>query len=348
MRDIGVSSVIGTLLGVIFFQNLYFSYSEFLYGDSINFQANVIQADSLEEESIFVVGDIFLGRNVETLTNISGELYSYQYLFDYINNSKVSIGNFESSVPEEHVKTPNLSYKFSVKDSAVGTLGDVGFNVLSLANNHSFDYGIDGYENTKKICAENNISCVGSPINLATSSVIFKEVGDKTVSIIFLYGIGIEYSINDLKSVTHFAKNNSDIQIAYIHWGDEYVDIHNNKQEQLAYNLIDLGVDLIVGHHPHVVQDIGLYKNRLIVYSLGNFIFDQYFNNKVQEGLALDVQITETELTYSLLPVESLTLRSSPKFMGEEQKDIFLNDLAKRSDEKLYNEIKSGIIKTKY
>jgi poly-gamma-glutamate synthesis protein (capsule biosynthesis protein) len=69
--------------------------------------------------------------------------------------------------------------------------------------------------------------------------------------------------------------------------GEEYELTHNAFQEDIAHKAIDFGADLIVGHHPHVVQDIEEYKGRLVAYSLGNFVFDQNFDEKTKEGIIL-------------------------------------------------------------
>jgi len=105
------------------------------------------------------------------------------------------------------------------------------------------------------------------------------------------------------------------------------------KQEQI----------LIIGHHPHVVQNIEKYQGKLIFYSLGNFIFDQYFSKETQQGLAVGLEIYPNELVCRLFPIQ-INL-SQPVLMERDKANKFLIQLANRSDVKLVDEIESGIIK---
>jgi poly-gamma-glutamate synthesis protein (capsule biosynthesis protein) len=114
----------------------------------------------------------------------------------------------------------------------------------------------------------------------------------------------------------------------------------NNVQRTLAHRLIDSGADLILGSHPHVVQGIESYHGRFIFYSLGNFIFDQYFSLETQEGLMVRLEISGNDINYRLLPVEST--RSQPRMMPAARKKEWLIDLASRSSSSLRDQILSS------
>jgi poly-gamma-glutamate synthesis protein (capsule biosynthesis protein) len=101
----------------------------------------------------------------------------------------------------------------------------------------------------------------------------------------------VQKSARDLAS-------SSDILVVNIHWGEEYKADPNNRQKEMAHLLIDAGVDVIIGHHPHVVQTVETYKNKPIFYSLGNFIFDQYFSPETQKGLAVEIIFTSKDIEY--------------------------------------------------
>ena len=131
----------------------------------------------------------------------------------------------------------------------------------------------------------------------------------------------------------------SDMQIVYIHWGDEYEPVHNLEQEQLAKRLIDLGADAIIGHHPHVIQDIGLYKGAPIFYSLGNFIFDQYFSDEVQVGLAVELKIVNNSISYHLIPFDSTNTPGSPRVMSVDKKIQLFQTLAEKSSPEISQSI---------
>ena len=101
----------------------------------------------------------------------------------------------------------------------------------------------------------------------------------------------------------------------------------------------------MIGHHPHVVQNIEKYKEKIIFYSLGNFIFDQYFSKETQQGLAIGLEIYPGELVFNLFPLQ--IDRSQPALMAHDSSNEFLMQLAKRSDKQLVEEIERGIIKIK-
>jgi poly-gamma-glutamate synthesis protein (capsule biosynthesis protein) len=114
-----------------------------------------------------------------------------------------------------------------------------------------------------------------------------------------------------------------------VHGGDEY-HLHSNKfQEGFYESLIDMGVDAVIAHHPHVVEEVELYKKKPIFYSLGNFIFDQYFSKDVQQELSVKITVKNDSVNYQLIPLKST--RSQPRQMTEEETSDFLKVLADRS-----------------
>ena len=130
--------------------------------------------------------------------------------------------------------------------------------------------------------------------------------------------------------------------IVLIHWGTEYSLKSSPAQQSLAHQLIDAGADLIIGHHPHVVQDIEQYNDKLIFYSLGNFIFDQYFSNEVQQGLLVGLEFQDKQLVFDLLPIQSKL--SQPFLMEGNIRETFLKRLAGRSSPSLSTDIELGRI----
>jgi poly-gamma-glutamate synthesis protein (capsule biosynthesis protein) len=131
--------------------------------------------------------------------------------------------------------------------------------------------------------------------------------------------------------------------IVTFHWGEEYQSKSSLLQRELAHSVIDSGADLIVGSHPHVVQEIENYQGKLIFYSLGNFIFDQSFSKETQQGFALGVELYEQENIFRLFPFQ-INL-SQPFLIEKEEAEEFLYTLAEKSDPSLSKDIKSGIIK---
>jgi poly-gamma-glutamate synthesis protein (capsule biosynthesis protein) len=294
-----------------------------------------------EKIAIRFVGDVMLARNVELLMRSYGSAYPYQGL-PPLPPETYLVGNFEGAVPRTHVPTPAMHFSFSVDPQYLSALHAYGFTHLNLANNHSFDFGADDLANTEQMLAAASTTPFGYPGTAGTSSVAYADIGSSRVALIGLYAVDRQPTAEELAPVLARAASSSDLQIAYIHWGDEYVLEHNDKQEALAHTLIDLGADAVIGHHPHVVQDIGEYNGAPVFYSLGNFIFDQYFSEDVEKGLMLELTIEKGKPVFALMPITSIGSRSAPRPMAEYERDIFLAEIASRSDAKLRSMIKEG------
>lgn len=271
---------------------------------------------------LLFVGDIMLGRNVESLMDLNGIRYPFVNTEPLLKSADLTIGNFEGIVSKVHEKAEPMTFKFSVKREFLEVLKDVGFDMLSLANNHSYDYGSSAFTYTHELCVKFSLVCSGSPSTLDSNSIQTQVVNGRTVSILFIHTLYNEPDEETLSLLLASTTTQSDVQIAYIHWGEEYVLLHNEEQRLLSEFLIDHGIDVIVGHHPHVVQDVELYNGKPIFYSLGNFIFDQYFNRDVQQMVALNMEIGTSTITYSLVPLSSDVVRSQPSLLDEKQKKL--------------------------
>lgn len=271
--------------------------------------------------NLLFVGDIMLGRNVELLMERGGALYPFINTEHLLRSADLTIGNFEGIVSPFHERAEPMTFKFSIKEEFLDILQNVGFDILSLANNHSYDYGSSAFVHTKKLCPRYALVCGGSPSTPDHDSVHTQVINGRTVSIIFIHTLYKEPDKEVLRALIASSTAQSEIQIAYIHWGEEYALVHNDEQRLLSEFLIDHGIDAVVGHHPHVVQDIGIYNGKPIFYSLGNFIFDQYFSNDVQEMVALNMNIGTSTIKYSLIPFTSAIVRSQPSPMSKEGKD---------------------------
>jgi poly-gamma-glutamate synthesis protein (capsule biosynthesis protein) len=293
-------------------------------------------------KSLSFVGDVLLARRVETYLDAYGSSYVYSAL-PPVSSTTVLIGNFEAAIPEEHIHTPDLTFSFSVDAQHIPALRTFGFQYMSLANNHAGDKGDEALLHTKAVLRENNVRSFGSPDELSTSSIEYVSLQDKKVALVGLNAVFTSPSNTQIQELLSTASQHSDIQIVSVHWGDEYKPIHSRSQEILAQTLIDAGADVIIGHHPHVVQDIGMYKGVPIFYSLGNFIFDQYFSAAVQEGLWVELTFEGNSVQYTLQGVTSIDSRSVPRFMTASENDVFLKVLAKKSSDSVVEQLNLGM-----
>ncbi len=198
--------------------------------------------------------------------------------------------------------------------------------MFTVANNHALDMGKDGFKESAKNLTAAGISFYGDGYGLTDAATAIKEIGGLKIGFIGLNDTF--YKLDDKIIVAMIKKlkqgvilsatkdldssgspqNDSggpvDFVIVNIHWGEEYKTISNTRQRTLARIMIDAGADVVIGHHPHVVEEMEVYKNRPIFYSLGNFIFDQYFSTETQQGLAVGLVLYPHQISVSVFPLQ--------------------------------------------
>jgi len=323
--------------------------AEFLNGENISettsYFSVIFEKGSSEAKenvrTLMFVGDIMLDRGVEYLMKKKSIFYPFEKVEQFLRGIDFVIGNLEGPIAENPPSFSAESLKFAFSSDIVEALSFSHFNILSLANNHTFDLGQKGYEETEKILKESKIDFLGHPIEcnenflLERDNIIFLAF-NKT----FPFNCSDEEIVEIVKRVK--TSNSEKFLVVMFHWGNEYQLKSSLSQQKLAHQMIDAGADLIVGSHPHVVQEIEEYKGKLIFYSLGNFIFDQYFSKETQEGLAVGLEVWPEKIVYRLFPLKSQL--SQPSLMNSEEAKNFLEKLAQKSSPKLLNEIKNGKI----
>ncbi len=293
-----------------------------------NLDLNITDTKSISTSTIYLAGDVMLGRHVEFLMNKKGTDYPYKKLDFLSREPAYVIGNFESASPLVHQKTPNFGMRFSVAQKFLPTLRLAGFTHMGLANNHSLDAGETGYSNTRESLMAEGIYAFGHPAIISSSSVAYFNLSDKKVAVIAIHTLYKVPSDEELNNLLLVVKANSDWQIAYIHWGEEYNYWPTSSQRKLATFLVAQGIDLIVGHHPHVIQQIDTITGVPVFYSLGNLIFDQYFSEAVQTGLVLKLSANDEGLNISALPITSINTPAQPRLMTEVESVNFYKNLA--------------------
>lgn len=261
---------------------------------------NDIEEAENKKTTLFFVGDMMLTRGVETSVrkNFDGDFNKLFENIPEIKEADILFGNLEGDVSDKG-NNVGSKYSFRMNPEVLSAIKNAGFDIVSFANNHVGDWNIAAFKDTLARLKENGILKVGAGINeedvvsptiIEKNGIKFGFLGFTDVGPNWLQaktdtaGILLASSPN-LGEIIKNAKTKCDVLIVSFHWGEEYKLIHSNRQEKLAHSAIDNGADLIIGHHPHVMEDIEEYKNKTIVYSLGNFIFDQYFSKDTMEGM---------------------------------------------------------------
>lgn len=310
-----------------------------------NISGSTIKVFNEGVKTILLVGDIMLGRGVEDLIKQNSIYYPFQKISNFLRGIDIVFGNLEGPIVKNPPELLDNSSKFAFNLDVIKAVSWCNFNLFSLANNHTLDMGKKGLEETKEWLKKYGINFIGSPLSGSSDKLDSFFSTDKIIFLafnqIFPFVIIEEEVIKKVKTVKSL--NLDKFLIVSMHWGEEYQPTNSPAQQKLAHQIIEAGADLIIGHHPHVVQNIEKYQGKLIFYSLGNFIFDQYFSPDTQQGLAMGLEIYPDRLVCRLFPLQ-INL-SQPVLMEQNKASEFLIQLAKRSDDKLVDEIKDGIIK---
>ncbi|MBP9732211.1 MAG: CapA family protein [Candidatus Magasanikbacteria bacterium] len=317
-------------------------------------EENVVVVPENPRLRILAAGDIMLDRTMFLLAQRHNDFgYSFRMISSTLQQADLRVVNLEGPITTNK-STANivnggrgLNFTFSPK---VTTTLKENFDVVSLANNHTTNFGFEGLEQTKKFLDEAGIGWFGDPNNRATQklSVIVEKNGFKIgfVGHHQLIEQGFENVIEEIKRI----RPEVDMLIAYPHWGHEYVtSTPSVLQKEEAYAMIDAGVDLIIGAHPHVIQPVELYNDRIIFYSLGNFVFDQYFSLETMQGLLLSLVLekdTENLTTQiSLIPVH-INKQSQPFVADTLERESVLSLVGQASigDENFRKSVTNGMI----
>lgn len=258
--------------------------------------------ENKSEVEIFAMGDIIfhqpIVKNYKT-ENSFDFTPIFQNISEDINEADIAIANFEGSVNSNRALSGFPLFNFP-KES-ISSLKNVGFDVLSTANNHCLDTGIDGLAETISVINENNMKSFGTFTEDIDKGIVVEEKGIKIGLISFtdtLNGMdslmrGKEYSVNnfsqDVESDIKKLKDKSDIVIVYPHWGNEYQLVPNERQIYLKEKLQEYGADIILGSHPHVLQKYEVEeknnKKYFTIYSMGNALSNQRVENLKKSGV---------------------------------------------------------------
>lgn len=263
-----------------------------------------------DEYTVVLVGDMMLDRGVKArVGSVMGG--DYNKIFDNIRSvlsgADVTFGNLEGSISNVGADT-GKPYSFRFEPEVASAVANAGFDVVSLANNHIFDWGHDSLCATLTNLTAVNVFGVGAGCNKERADQSYVKTFPDGTKIAFLaftefYKGGFardetpglaHYDIDNMKQrITDMKEKGVDIIFVSFHWGIEYDTRSSKAQQDLAKTLIDSGADVIVGHHPHVAQEVEKYKDSWIIYSLGNFVFDQKFSEETMKGLLANVVIRD-------------------------------------------------------
>jgi len=260
----------------------------------------------IDSEPITLVfgGDVMLDRAVRNKVGPINYKIFDDSLIEFFSSADIAVINLEGPVtdlPSISAPAPFLapeSFSFTFDPQSLQELVRAGIDAVSVGNNHIRDRGPEGVRQSKIHLDAQSIAHFGLPNEEASLSTIIEK--DETRFGLIAYNQFIPTVsderfielVQDLASTTAFT-------IVFPHWGNEYETIPTAKQALLARSFIDAGADLVVGAHPHVIQSFETYNNRAVAYSLGNLIFDQWFEEPVRNGVLLRITLDPDTRTYT-------------------------------------------------
>jgi poly-gamma-glutamate capsule biosynthesis protein CapA/YwtB (metallophosphatase superfamily) len=271
-----------------------------------------------KEATIYLLGDIMLGRTVMTTSQDKNDfVYPFQKVKNELNIADLIFANLENPLVSNCPRHFD-GLKFCADPQMIEGLKEANVSVVTIANNHTRNYGQSGYDETRKILSENGIEYVGD------NNLVIEEINDTKFGFIgfdFLTNVPTEQDYQLIKD----SDSKVDVLIVGVHWGAEYKNSANKYQIEYAKKMVESGADVIAGHHPHWVQNIeyieglpssdGSIESKPVYYSLGNFVFDQMWSEETKKGMAVKLTFEGKKLVKEEKLQVYIKERGQPEFV---------------------------------
>ena len=288
------------------------------------------------------VGDIMLAGSGTPVYARLGYDYPFAATRKHLQRGDLVIGNLEAPITNRGEEFHEKQFRFQADPAAATALREAGFSVLTLANNHMLDYGAAGLQDTINFLDRCGILHTGAGKDLraarqaAAITVKGKRLAFLSYSLTFpkeFYATGSRpgtapgypsFFTDDIAK----ARQTADYVIVSFHWGTERAEHPHSRQVAAAHQAIDAGADVVLGHHPHVLQGIERYKGGVIMYSLGNFAFGS-LSPSSQHSVIARITLGEGIRDVEFIPLNVLnhTVRFQPRVMEAERGDAVIAHL---------------------
>ena len=277
---------------------------------------------------IVLVGDVMLADGPGRLIRAGQD--PFRYVAAALKGADMTIGNLECVIASTGKPEPK-PYTFRAPKQSLRLLKKY-FSAVSLANNHSGDFGKAAFSEMLQLLEQHQIPYFGGGRNLrAAHQAYIQEIRGKRIAVLGFNGFfprsfealddapGIAWLDEDrvAESIQHAKqKLGVDFLIVYPHWGWEYQKLASTRQRQMARLMIDSGADAVVGGHPHVTQDIEVYQGKPIFYSLGNFVFDGFSDRDTRTGWLLELSLKQAGGVSWRVNEVSIDAKGVPRLSG--------------------------------
>ncbi|MCL5411356.1 MAG: CapA family protein [Patescibacteria group bacterium] len=283
--------------------------------------------------TIIVTGDIIPARSVNyKMTTYNNFRYPFEKTVDFLKSGDLTFSNLESPLTNDCQDTTE-GMTFCGNQRFIEGLTYAGIDIVSLANNHSGNYGSEGIKQTEDLLSENKIDYVGA------GNTIIKEIHGVKFAFLAFNGVGNYFDQEEIKGKIHAARKASDVVIVAPHWGKEYVSIPESSPgvapddpKEIAHLIVDAGADLVIGNHPHWAQGVEIYKDKFIAYAHGNFIFDQMWSQETREGVVGKYTFYDKKLINVKFYPVLIEDYSQPHFLSDQEGDLILERMRQASE----------------
>lgn len=325
-------------------KNVNDKYADVLNDPAYMVENNIYAKDAADptQVSVAFAGDILFDPGYAVMSKLQqngGQISAgiAPDLIEEMRSADIMVLNNEFPYSDRGTPTPEKQFTFRARPQTVSYLGDLGVDLVSLANNHAYDYGETAFLDTMDTLAQAGIAYVGAGRNLQEARrPVYYIINNMKIA--FVAATQIERLDNpDTKGATDTsagvfrcwngdnlletvreARQNSDFVIVFLHWGTENQDTIDWAQEKQAPEVAEAGADLIIGAHPHCLQQISMVNGVPVVYSLGNF----WFNSKTVDTGMVKVVLNENGLqSLQFIPCLQSGCKTS-LVQGEEKRRI--------------------------
>jgi poly-gamma-glutamate synthesis protein (capsule biosynthesis protein) len=301
---------------------------------SNNLRQALKRQDNLQYEpdiSLCLMGDFMLDSRIKFYLNKYGLMYPFENIIPVLKNYDIKALNLEMPVSQNAGKKIDKKFNFKGEDYALRMLHRAGIDFVSLANNHMVDFGKDIAQDTIDNLDKWNIKSSG---NIFSPEYVIFKINNLKIGFLGTMDLNNQHKefqevcnmYDDKKTPTQIKKlkEKSDIVCVSIHWGIEGDTKASPRQKELAKKMIDAGADIIWGHHPHVIQEVERYKNGVIFYSLGNFIFS-HLTPSIKIGMLAGLCIKDkkiTGITEYIINNDNYKVEFQPKLVKKISRDF--------------------------
>lgn len=301
-------------------------------------QPTPTKQDRPEPLHILYAGDAMFDWSVKEAINRYGPDYPFLHIQSEIEQADFSFVNLETAVTLENEKDTNQIYNFKSNPESLSGLKNAGFDMVSVANNHSMDFLQKGFLDTLTHLDKAGLLYVGGGLN-AQEAYRAKSVNVKGKTVKFLAfsrfiptgdwfagknkpGIAQAYDRKPVLDAIARERESADYVLVYLHWGVEMNNRPEVWQREFAKQMIDAGADAIIGSHVHVLQGFEYYKGKPIAYSIGNFLFPDYVTGPKADTGLLHLKLDEEQIEMSFQPFYIEKNQIVPKGSVYEEKQL--------------------------